>query len=758
MINWQNVRLVYWRELRDQLRDRRTLFTIAVLPLMLYPLMGMALMQVAQFMKENPSRIWVVGAEDFANDVALVSDGKFDQRWCSEAEQNLMHIVDHNDKDALAVRLELHKAEKEASKLKSSETLQAMMLAEKIDLVLVLPTDFDKLLPNQSESANDALVEFGTDTSVPQMVSIVVNTSSENSTVGAERVRKILYRWKEGLVNQNLESVGLPITTVEPFEIHYNDVASRSGKKAALWSKIMPFVVMIWALTGAFYPAIDLVAGEKERGTLETLLTSPAKRIELVVGKLLTVMSFSMCTSLLNLASMGFTGLIVMGQLSNMSGMAGGFDLGTPPMAAMLWLVLGLIPVSAMFSALALAVASFAKSSKEGQYYLIPLLIMTLPLMMLPMMPGTQLDLGMSFIPVTGMMLLLKGLIEGQWMESARYVAPVVMVTCVGCWLSIRWAVHQFNSESVLFRESERFGLGIWIKHLMRERGPLPTIGEALLCGLIILLVKFFVSFAAQVPTGWGVFAQQTLIVLVSAIAIPAVLMAMVLTRAPRQSLKLTMPQWWTIPAAFCVAVLLHPAMMFLTHLVIEIYPPSQNLAAFQTVINDVLGSAPNIFAILAVMALAPAIAEELAFRGFILSGLQKLNNKIAAILVTSLFFAAAHGVVQQSMMAFVTGTIIGIVAVQTRSILPCIVYHATHNGASILMSQLDEVTIANSSVLSMVFDYEVMAEGQIVVQYAPWSAIIMIACGIILFSSLFRIRHTASQSAPVGSPVAQAS
>ena len=70
----------------------------------------------------------------------------------------------------------------------------------------------------------------------------------------------------------------------------------------------MPFLLLIWALTGAFYPAVDFCAGEKERGTLETLLTSPAERIEIVWGKLLTVMLFSMVTSVLNLLSMGITG------------------------------------------------------------------------------------------------------------------------------------------------------------------------------------------------------------------------------------------------------------------------------------------------------------------------------------------------------------------------------------------------------------------------------------------------------------------
>ena len=97
-------------------------------------------------------------------------------------------------------------------------------------------------------------------------------------------------------------------------------MAPRSGR----WSKILPFLLLIWALTGAFYPAVDLCAGEKERGTLETLLSSPAERSEIVGGKLLTVMLFSMATAVLNCLSMGVTGSC-MGQLP---------DLGSPPPVA----------------------------------------------------------------------------------------------------------------------------------------------------------------------------------------------------------------------------------------------------------------------------------------------------------------------------------------------------------------------------------------------------------------------------------------
>ena len=118
---------------------------------------------------------------------------------------------------------------------------------------------------------------------------------------------------------------------------------------------------------GSVYPAIDLCAGEKERGTFETLLSSPAARSEIAIGKLFTVISFSMATSILNLLSMAFTGMFVMSRIGTSMG-GSGLPLGAPPMACIGWLLLALIPISALFSAVALAAAAFARSSKEGQY------------------------------------------------------------------------------------------------------------------------------------------------------------------------------------------------------------------------------------------------------------------------------------------------------------------------------------------------------------------------------------------------------
>jgi len=457
--------------------------------------------------------------------------------------------------------------------------------------------------------------------------------------------------------------------------------------------------VMIWALTGAFYPAIDLCAGEKERGTFETLLSSPARRSEIAIGKLMTVISFSMATALLNLLSMAFTGLFV---YSRLAGGMGGLALGPPPMSAMLWLVIALVPISGLFSAVALAAAAFARSSKEGQYYLIPLMMISMPLMMIPMLPAAKLDLGTSLIPVSGLMLMLRGLIEGQYEQSLKFFAPVCGVTILCGWLAVRWVIYQFNSETVLFRASERFGVGAWVKQIGRQRSDLPSVGNSLLCCVMILVLSFFVSFSlGGVPDSFLSFSKTTIVQLLTTVLVPALFMAVILSKNPLKSLRLNP---CTVPvacAAVVMAICFHPLFMVFRELVLVIYPMT-----------------------------IPAVFEEIAFRGFILSGLESLKNKWQAIAIASLFFGLSHSIIQQSVITGVVGVILGIIAVQTRSILPCIFYHATHNSLTVLLSMTEPQHVNGSPILSRLL-YSPEGVGY---EYTVVATVVMgvLACGLL--------------------------
>jgi sodium transport system permease protein len=380
------------------------------------------------------------------------------------------------------------------------------------------------------------------------------------------------------------------------------------------------------------------------------------------------------------------------------------FKLGPPPISSIGWLILALIPISALFSALSLAIAAFARSSKEGQYYLMPLLLITLPLMMLPMLPATELDLGTSLIPITGVMLLLRAAIEGQYVEAIRYVIPVTIVTGVCCLFAIRWATSQFNNESVLFRESERWGLKSWVRHLVRDRGETPTFGEAVLCALILLVIVFFARLNAAPPTSWGPIFRGAVITQLALIATPALLMTIMLTRSPKKTLMLKLPtRRLAIPAAFFLALFLHPLVMAMHQGIHGLYPMSDEVIQALKPLEKILTGQPLVMVLIA-FALLPAVCEELAFRGFILSGLRQMGRKWPAILLSSIFFGVTHGMLQQSLAACALGMVIGFVAVQTGSLLPAIIFHFTHNALTISSQRLDPEFVVANPLLGWIF------------------------------------------------------
>jgi sodium transport system permease protein len=523
---------------------------------------------------------------------------------------------------------------------------------------------------------------------------IYFSTAKERSTITYSRVLDVLQRWREALGRETLAALGLPESTARPFDIEDEDLAELAGRRgAAVWSKILPCLLLLFALTGAFYPAIDLCAGEKERGTLETLLISPAERTEIVWGKLLTVMLFSVAMSVLNLVSMGFTSHLVLSQLR---------EFGPPPALAPLWLLLALLPVSALFSALCLALASLARSSKEGQYYLMPLLLVTMPLVLLPLSPGFDLNLGNSLIPITGVMLLLRTVLEGNYWQALPYVPLVAGVTLFCCLLAVRWAVDQFNSESVLFRESERLDLGLWLKHLLRDREDTPNVAAALFCGVLILLVQFFMNVTLARHMVQASFEVVALVTQLAAIATPALLMTVMLARSPRQTLLLRLPTLAAVPLAVLLAVSLHPVANALQTVVVQLYPLSDTV---KQQLEGLLGRSESLGLLLFVVAVVPALCEELAFRGFILSGLRHLGHTRRAIALSAIFFGLAHTIFQQSILAFIMGLVLGYLAVQTGSLLPGVLFHMTHNALGVLSGQLKPELLQRWPALSWMVD-----------------------------------------------------
>lgn len=678
-MNLSRIRLIFTRELRDQVRDRRTMFTIFVLPLLLYPFMGMLMLQVAQFHAEHPVRITWIGEENWPDDRPLISKSE------TEKENELIRW------DFLSYESE----GRSASEWKTYAT--DLVKKGNADLVFISGPGVIDALKNRSHEL--PLQTF-------------MNQASEQSVIATQRLDRLLDSWQRSWLRAQLVDSRLDPEILRSIDAEVVDIAPQETKQALIWSKLLPLVMLIWALTGAFYPAIDLCAGEKERGTLETLLSSPASRREIVWGKLLTVMTFSVATAVLNLFSMQFTSSFVIDQFTRMGAANAVATMGPLPLSSLTWLIVILLPISTMFSALALAVAALAKSSKEGQYYLMPLLMGGLPLVLLPMIPGMTLSAGSSAIPVTGAVLLARALIEGQYKEALIHAPIVIGITIICCLLSVRWAVRQFESENVMFRESERFQWSLWLKRIWQDRSDSATANEALLCGMIILVALFFgkLSMSSQ-ELSWPNFVQSQMAVQLGLILGPCLIMALFMTSSLRRALRIEKVHPIDFILAIVLGISLHPAYLQLSSLIQHEFQIGLETREVLLQVDTMIGKAP-LWSVLMIFAVVPALCEELTFRGFIFGGLMQQNGILRAILVSSLFFGFSHGVLQQSISASVMGIVLGFIAWRSGGVLCGIATHMTHNGLTMVISRFGKDSYEGPTQFSWMF--ETTANGEL--------------------------------------------
>jgi sodium transport system permease protein len=635
-MRWSIIFLIFGRELRDQLRDRRTIFMIAVLPLLLYPVLGLAVLQFAGASAPSVGVVGIVGSEYLpatreplqATDYPpLVVEGRF----VPDAGPLQVRFLGPDDR--------------------------ALLEEKQVDVLLTVPPHFRRQLEQGGR---------------PELRLEARPDERSRQTLG--RLYEVLSQWKQRLRAVRMQREGLPADFADPFEINEPAREAAAEELAAtglldLMVRLFPFLLVMWSLAGALYPAVDLCAGEKERGTMETLLISPASREEIVWGKFLTIWVFSAATALLNLASMSLTTSSFSSVLPH--------DILRP--AALFWCVLLALPLSAFFSAVCLAIGAYARSSKEGQYYLMPLFLVTMPLVFLTLAPGVELNPFYSLVPVTGVALLLQRLMTSSldqvpWLYFVPVLAPVVLYS----WLALRWAIAQFNREEVLFREAERLDLRLWLRRLLREKEPLPSAGQALFCFALIVGLRWLTLGA-----GGGSLVVSTGVTYLAFVTAPPLLMAVLLTTRPRLGLGLRLPSATAVLIAALLAVVLLPPLAQLTESILNQFPRLKELLHWQPLVEALRSpeSAGGWWQSLLVFGMMPAICEELAFRGFILNGLRRRLRPASAILLSSFLFALYHMNVFQVLPAFVLGVVLGLLAVRSGSVVPGMVFHLLHNG-----------------------------------------------------------------------------
>ena len=214
-----------------------------------------------------------------------------------------------------------------------------------MEIVLIIPEGFGKHVEEMNRRLASREFDEVKKLAEDQRPIIVRNSADEKSQVAYNYVNEAITSWEANILKIRLHEARLPETLAEPVRAEKVDLAEEGQLSAVVWSKLFSAMLVIMAMTGAFYPAVDLAAGEKERGTMETLLICPATRTELVLGKFFTVMLFSLATAILNLISLGITSKYVpaTGNLSKIGSMA------PPTLGTILWVIAFMLPLTALF-------------------------------------------------------------------------------------------------------------------------------------------------------------------------------------------------------------------------------------------------------------------------------------------------------------------------------------------------------------------------------------------------------------------------
>lgn len=407
-MNWMNVATVYAKELKDTLRDRRAVMSMIVIPTLVMP-------------------------------VLIFGLGRIGAKVASKAFEEVPVIMIIDGKDSPSVTDAL-KASRKVHVVPTTDDWKEQISDKKIRAAILVPSGFEAAL--QSET-------FGS-------VTVYTYQGELKSSLAANELDRFFRDLRDKTVISRLAQRSLPASLVRPFEIKRENVAAPEKVGGNLLGGFLPYIVIILSLVGAMYPAMDLTAGEKERGTLETLLCTPVGRTEIVIGKFCMVLTGSIAAVVLSLVSMGTSLVLLSSSLRGGNSVAtGGMQdlaglLPTVDPRGIVGVVIMTLPVAVMFSAIVFTISLFAKSYKEAQTYITPMIFIVIMPAAIGMMPGMELNARLALVPVLGLSLICKEMLSGVW--HWQYLGIIFVSSSVYAAGALALAVRMFKREDVIFR------------------------------------------------------------------------------------------------------------------------------------------------------------------------------------------------------------------------------------------------------------------------------------------------------------------
>ena len=392
--------IIFIKELTDMIRDRRTMFMMVVMPLVVIPLLAITAIKLTQSQIEK--------AKDKELRVAVIGETAAPELFKRLSKEENFFLVT----------------------MTNADSARAMTAEQTLDGVVIIPQDFSEFVEGDKQATIRLIFK-----------------SSESLNAARRRIEAIIDQYDREIVNERIGRLQLDETLFDAIAIEREDVASTEEKFAENAGGFLPYIFIIFGFMGSIYPALDLGAGEKERGTLETILSSPASRFDIVMGKFLVVLLFSIATAFL--AMLGV--LIMVYQFlptieTNITQTV--MDMLGP---RRIFIIMSMVlPVSAFFAAVALAISIFARSFKEAQSMMAPLNIIIILPAMIGMLPGFKLSAVTAAIPILNLSLATKAILGGS--ADPILIAEVYLSLFFLAGVSIYGCVKWFNREETLFR------------------------------------------------------------------------------------------------------------------------------------------------------------------------------------------------------------------------------------------------------------------------------------------------------------------
>lgn len=618
-MNKRIIKQLFKKEMLDVLRDKKTVLMMVVVPLIIYPLIMVLSMSVMSAV-----------TQDMAKSTYNVAIG-------GEYRNEYVKLLEETESQEYSFEIKL------------SDGMEDDLQSGEIDIYI---------------TAEDVLGK--------ETVSVYYLSASTKSSYALNMILDKIDERAQAKTNDILDEAGLDSDVVlNPISISYYDHSTAEESTGSLLGSILPFMLVVSILMGTMYPAIDTTSGEKERGTLETVLTLPVTSQELIFSKFLAVGLFGIASALLNIISMCGVMAYMFNMMESLGASAfGNFEISKfiPPM---LIGVLCVFAFAIFVSALSMCVCAFAKSYKEANNYITPVSLVVMLASFISFIPGIELTKNMALVPVANLCLLLRDLLVFKF--NYLNILLVLVSNIIYGIIAVLILGKIYNSESIMFGDGQS-GIQIFEKRSNMKKGGVPTLGD---CGFVVVLmalVYLYVGSSLQMKLGtMGLVTSQLLFIIVP----------LVVTLYSKKSVKDTFNfnpcKFKKLIGGALVGVGTIAWSLVISAISATIFRDSAKASE-----QSLEGYLPDSFLLgVLVVAVTPAICEEIFFRGYVFSALRGKLKITTAIILSAALFGIFHMSLAKLLTTAFLGGVIAYVGYKSKSIFPGMVIHFLNNTLS---------------------------------------------------------------------------